>query len=621
MRLRPTLLASSLALALASLTACGTSAQAPAAPQAAVVQPAADPRPAAAPAPAAPAVAAAPAAVQQTAAAQAASAAYDFDMDVFHPVVARNGMVATEQELASKIGLDILKAGGNAVDAAVGIGFALAVALPNAGNLGGGGFMVVHDAKTGKNIALDFREIAPKGATRDMYLDASGKVVDGKSLYTHYAIGVPGTVAGMEHALKSWGTMPLAKVIAPAAALADKGFPVSETLAKILQQEKKNMGQWPATRAIFWKNGEPLKAGDTLVQKDLAASMRLIGQQGARAFYQGAIAQKIAAETAPHAGAVTLADLRDYQVVERTPTTGTYRGYQIVTMPPPSSGGPHLVQILNMLEPLPLAQWGANSAQTIHYLAESMKLAYADRSEYLGDPAFVKIPLKGLTSKAYANELLKTIDPNAARSGRSIKPGKPQPYESDQTTHYSVVDKAGNAVAVTYTLNTNFGSGIVAKGTGILLNNEMDDFSAKPGVANAYGLVGGDANAVAAGKRPLSSMTPTMVLKDGKPVLVTGSPGGARIITTVLQTVVNVIDFGMNPAEAASTPRVHHQWTPDELRIEKGLSPDTIALLKARGHNVQLKASMGRTQTIQLRGDALYGYSDPRNPDGKTLGY
>ncbi|KQR50376.1 gamma-glutamyltransferase [Acidovorax sp. Leaf160] len=621
MRLRQTLLASSLALALASLTACGTSAQAPAAPQTAVVQPAAEQRSAAAPAASAPAVAAAPAAVQQTAAAQAASAAYDFDMDVFHPVVARNGMVATEQELASKIGLDILKAGGNAVDAAVGIGFALAVALPNAGNLGGGGFMVVHDAKTGKNIALDFREVAPKGASRDMYLDAGGKVVDGKSLYTHYAIGVPGTVAGMEHALKQWGTMPLGKVIAPAAALADKGFPVSETLAKILDQEKKNMGQWPATRAIFWKNGEPLKAGDALVQKDLAASLRLIGQQGARAFYQGSIAQKIAAETAPHAGAVTLADLRDYQVVERAPTTGTYRGYQVVTMPPPSSGGPHLVQILNMLEPLPLAQWGPNSAQTIHYLAESMKLAYADRSEYLGDPAFVKIPLKGLTSKAYANELLNTIDPNAARSGKSIKPGKPQPYESDQTTHYSVVDKAGNAVAVTYTLNTNFGSGIVAQGTGILLNNEMDDFSAKPGVANAYGLVGGDANAVAAGKRPLSSMTPTMVLKDGKPVLVTGSPGGARIITTVLQTVVNVIDFGMNPAEAASTPRVHHQWTPDELRIEKGLSPDTIALLKARGHNVQLKASMGRTQTIQLRGDAMYGYSDPRNPDGKTFGY
>ncbi|WP_311222834.1 MULTISPECIES: gamma-glutamyltransferase [unclassified Acidovorax] len=618
MQLRHTLLASSLALALASLTACGTPQQPSAQQQATLSQPA----PAlAVPAPASAANTAAAPAVQQTAAAQAASAAYDFDMDVFHPVVAKNGMVATEQELASRIGLDILQQGGNAVDAAVAIGFALAVALPNAGNLGGGGFMVVHDAKTGKNVALDFREVAPQAATRDMYLDAQGNVVNGKSLYTHYAVGVPGTVAGMEHALKSWGTLPLAKVIAPAAALADKGFPVSETLAKILQQEKKNMGQWPATRAIFWKNGEPLRAGDKLVQKDLAQSMRLIGQQGAKAFYQGSIAQKIAAETKPHAGALTLADLRDYKVVERMPTTGTYRGYDIVTMPPPSSGGPHLVQILNMLEPLPLAQWGANSAQTIHYLAESMKLAYADRSEYLGDPDFVKIPLKGLTSKAYAAQLGKTIDANVARSGKSIKPGQPQPYESDQTTHYSVVDKAGNAVAVTYTLNTNFGSGIVAKGTGILLNNEMDDFSAKPGVANAYGLVGGDANAVAAKKRPLSSMTPTMVLKDGKPVLVTGSPGGARIITAVLQTVVNTIDFGMNPAEAASAPRVHHQWTPDELRIEKGLSPDTIALLKAKGHNVQLKASMGRTQTIQLRGGALYGYSDPRNPDGKTLGY
>ncbi|WP_343591603.1 gamma-glutamyltransferase [Paracidovorax wautersii] len=617
MQLRHTLLAASLALALASLTACGTPQRdATAQPAASVAAPKHSAMPVAEP----PAAAPAPAA-QQTAAAQAASAAYDFDMDIFHPVVARNGMVATEQELASQIGLDILKSGGNAVDAAVGIGFALAVALPNAGNLGGGGFMVVHDAKTGKNIALDFREMAPAGASRDMYLDANGKVVDGKSLYTHYAIGVPGTVAGMEHALKSWGTLPLAKVVAPAAALAAKGFPVSETLAKILQQEKKNMGQWPATRAIFWKNGEPLKAGDTLVQKDLAASIRLIGQQGARAFYQGAIAQKIAAETAPHAGAVTLADLRNYRVVERAPTTGTYRGYEIVTMPPPSSGGPHLVQILNMLEPLPLAQWGSNSAQTIHYLAESMKLAYADRSEYLGDPDFVKIPLKGLTSKAYAAQLLKTIDPNAARSARSIKPGQPQPYESDQTTHYSVVDKAGNAVAVTYTLNTNFGSGIVARGTGIMLNNEMDDFSAKPGVANAYGLVGGDANAVAPAKRPLSSMTPTMVLKDGRPVLVTGSPGGARIITAVLQTVVNVIDFGMNPAEAASVPRVHHQWTPDELRVERGLSPDTIALLKARGHNVVVKPTMGRTQTIQLRGGALYGYSDPRNPDGKTLGY
>ena len=594
MNIRQTLLSASLALALASLAACSATP-----PQAST----------------------APAAVQQTSAAAAASAAYDFDMDVFHPVVANNGMVATEQELASRIGLDILKAGGNAVDAAVGIGFALAVALPNAGNLGGGGFMMVHDAKTGKSVALDFREVAPLKATRNMYLDDKGNVINGKSLYTHYAVGVPGTVAGMEHALKKWGTMPLDKVIAPSIALAEKGFPVSETLAKILRQEQKNMGKWPATTEIFWKDGAPLKRGDLLVQKDLAQSMRLIAQQGAKAFYEGAIAQKIAAEMAPHAGAVTLQDLREYKVAEREPVRGTYRGHEVVTMPPPSSGGTHLVQILNMLEQWPLAQWGQNSAQTLHHMAESSKLAYADRSEYLGDPDFVKIPLKGLTSKRYAESLAKSIDPNRARPAKEIKPGQPQPYESDQTTHYSVVDKAGNAVAVTYTLNTNFGSGIVAKGTGILLNNEMDDFAAKPGVANAYGLVGGDANAVAAKKRPLSSMTPTLVLKDGKPTLVTGSPGGARIITTVLQTVVNTIDFGNNPAEAAAAPRVHHQWTPDELRVEKGLSPDTLALLKQRGHNIAVKPSMGRTQTIQIRNGLLYGYSDPRNPDGQTLGY
>ena len=610
MQIRHPILATSIALALASLTACQTAPVTP--PVEAPIKQAP-----AAPPPAVPLVLTAP----TTSAAQSAGSSYDFDMDVFHPVVAKNGMVATEQELASKIGLDILKAGGNAVDAAVAVGFALAVALPNAGNIGGGGFMVVHDAKSGKSVALDFREVAPMKATRDMYLDDKGNVVDGKSLYTHYAVGVPGTVAGMEHALKTWGTMPLARVIAPAAALADKGFPVSETLAKILQQEEKTMGKWPTTQAIFWKGGTPLKAGDMLVQRDLARSLRLIGQQGAKAFYQGDIARRIVAEMAPHAGAISLQDLRDYRVVERKPTRGTYRGYEIVTMPPPSSGGPHLVQILNMLEQWPLAQWGANSAQTIHHMAEASKLAYADRSEYLGDPDFVTVPEAGLTSKKYAAQLARTIDPNKARSAAAIKPGKPQAFESDQTTHYSVVDKSGNAVAVTYTLNTNFGSGIVAKGTGILLNNEMDDFSAKPGVANAYGLIGGDANAVAAKKRPLSSMTPTMVLKDGKPVLVTGSPGGARIITTVLQTVVNTIDFGMNPAEAAATPRVHHQWTPDELRVEKGLSPDTLGVLKQRGHNIALKPSMGRTQTIQIRDGGLLGYSDPRNPDGKTLGY
>lgn len=597
MQLRTTALASSLLIAVVSLAACSTTASNPGS------------------------TTAAPAVVTQNASAQAAAAAYDFDMDVFHPVEAKNGMVATEQELATQIGVDILKAGGNAVDAAVAVGFALAVALPNAGNIGGGGFMMVHDAKSGKDIALDFREVAPKGASRNMYLDDKGNVVDGKSLFTHYAVGVPGTVAGMTHALSRWGSMPLSTVMAPAIALADKGYPVSITLAKTLDQEKKNMGKWPATQAIFWKNGAPLQAGEPLVQKDLAQSLRLISQQGAKAFYQGEIAQKIAAEMAPHTNAITLQDLRDYKVVEREPVRGTYRGYQIVTMPPPSSGGAHLLQILNMMERWPMKQWGADSAQSVHYMTEAMKLAYADRAEYLGDPDFVKIPLQGLISKRYADALATGIKPQQAKPSQDIKPGKPQPYESDQTTHYSVVDKAGNAVAVTYTLNTNFGSGIVAKGTGILLNNEMDDFAAKPGVANAYGLVGGDANAVQAGKRPLSSMTPTLVLKDGKPALVTGSPGGARIITTVLQQIVNYIDYGMNPLEAAATPRFHHQWTPDELRIEKGFSVDTLNLLQQWGHKVALKPAMGRTQTIEIRNGLLLGASDPRNPDGRTMGY
>ncbi|WP_043008770.1 gamma-glutamyltransferase [Comamonas testosteroni] len=611
MQLRTTALAASLLIALTGLSACSSTAAPEAARKDGTAQASGNDAKAQAAAPA----------VTQTAAAQAAAAAYDFDLDVFHPVIAKNGMVASEQELATQIGVDILKAGGNAVDAAVAVGFALAVALPNAGNIGGGGFMMVHDAKSGKDIALDFREVAPRGASRTMYLDADGKVIDGKSLHTHYAVGVPGTVAGMTHALSRWGSMPLARVMAPAIALADKGYPVSVTLAKTLEQEKKQMGRWPATQAVFWKNGAPLQTGERLVQKDLAQSLRLISQQGAKAFYQGAIAQKIAAEMAPHANAITLQDLRDYKVAEREPVRGSYRGYQIVTMPPPSSGGAHLIQILNMMERWPMNQWGANSAQSVHYMTEAMKLAYADRSEYLGDPDFVKIPLKGLISKSYAGELAAGIKPQQARPSQDIRPGRPQAYESDQTTHYSVVDKAGNAVAVTYTLNTNFGSGIVARGTGILLNNEMDDFSAKPGVANAYGLVGGDANAVQAGKRPLSSMTPTLVLKDGKPVLVTGSPGGARIITTVLQQIVNHIDFGMNPAEAASTPRFHHQWTPDELRVEKGFSPDTLALLRQWGHKVALKASMGRSQTIEVRDGLLRGASDPRNPDGKTMGF
>lgn len=556
-----------------------------------------------------------------TNASQLAANRYDSSNDIFHPVYGKNGMVASEQGLATQVGLDILKQGGNAIDAAVAVGFALAVVLPNAGNIGGGGFMVLHDDKTGKDVAIDFREIAPAKASRDMYLDNQGNVIDGKSLFTHDASGVPGTVAGMEYALKKWGTMPLSKVLEPAIKLADKGFIVSDVLAQTLKEEKSTLGKWSASKAIFFKNGEPLKSGDLLVQKDLAKSLRLIAKQGAKAFYQGEIATKIAKEMQSHGGTMTLEDLKAYKVVERQPIIGDYRGYKVVTMPPPSSGGVHLIEILNMLEHYPIKEDGVNSAKNIHHMAESMKLAYADRSEYLGDPDFVKIPVTGLTSKAYANERVKTIDDNKARLASNIKPGKPQPYESDQTTHFSVMDKAGNAVAVTYTLNLNFGSGIVVEGTGILLNNEMDDFSVKPGVPNAFGLVGGTANAIEAKKRPLSSMTPTIVMKNNKPWLVTGSPGGARIITTVLQSVVNTIDHEMNPAEAIITPRVHHQWLPDELRVEAGISPDTIKLLQDKGHKVVTKAPMGRIQIIQADDSGFYGYSDPRNPDGKTLGF
>lgn len=556
-----------------------------------------------------------------TPAARVAAAAYDYDMDIFHPVVARRGMVATENRLASQAGLEILKAGGNAVDAAVAVGFALAVTLPNAGNLGGGGFMMVHEAKTGQDIALDFREMAPARASRNMYLDGQGNVVSGRSLFTPLAVGVPGTVAGLTHALRRWGSLPLSRVMAPAIRLAKRGFPVTATLAEALQKSAKTMGRWRETRAIFWRDGQPLKSGDSLVQRDLAASLQRIARTGGAAFYQGTIAHRIAAEMANHGGLISLEDLRRYKAVERKPIVGEYRGYRVVTMPPPSSGGVHLVQILNMMEGWPVHDWGADSAQTIQHMAEAMKLAYADRSKYLGDTDFVKVPVAGLISKAYAGSLAATISATHARPSSDIQPGHPQPYESDQTTHYSIVDAAGNAVAVTYTLNTNFGSGIVAAGTGILLNNEMDDFSAKPGVANVYGLIGGEANAIQPGKRPLSSMTPTIVLKDGRPWLVTGSPGGARIITTVLETVVDAIDFGMNPAEAAATPRFHHQWWPDELRVEKGISPDTLAILRSYGQHVVVKPTMGKTQTIQIVNGVLYGASDPRNPDGATLGY
>jgi gamma-glutamyltranspeptidase/glutathione hydrolase len=546
---------------------------------------------------------------------------YDTSYDILSPVKAKNGIVSSEQGLASQVGLDVLKRGGNAVDAAVAVGFALAVVLPHAGNIGGGGFMLIHDAKSGKDIALDFRELAPALAHRDMFLDSSGKITPGSSTSTHLAVGVPGTVAGLDLALRKYGTMSLKELIAPSIKLADQGFEVTPNLAQLLEASRNQLGKWPSSRAIFFNGERPLRAGERLVQKDLAKSLRLIAQQGPKAFYEGEIAKKIVAEMKNHGGLITADDMKNYQAVERQAVTGTYRGYQVVSMPPPSSGGVHIIQMLNMLEGYPLSKQGLNSAQTIHTMTEVMKLAYADRAEYLGDPDFINVPVTGLTSKRYADELVKKINLEQATPSAQIKPGKPLPYESDQTTHYSVADKFGNVVATTYTLNLLFGSGIVATGTGITLNNEMDDFSVKAGVPNAFGLVGGDANSVAAKKRPLSSMTPTMVLKDGKPFLVTGSPGGSRIITTTLQIIVNVIDHQLNPAEATIAPRFHHQWEPDMTRLERGFNADTLDILKSKGHKFSTGSSMGRTQTIKVTTEGFEAFADPRNPDGRALGY
>ncbi len=542
--------------------------------------------------------------------------------DIFHPVFAENGMVASQEATATRIGVDILKRGGNAIDAGVAVGFALAVTLPRAGALGGGGFMMVHHAETGETVAIDYREMAPAAAHRDMYLDAAGEVDTQLARYTHHAAGVPGAVAGLVHVLDRYGTLPLAEVLAPAIRLAERGILVTQDLSGSLESRRERLQRWPATAAIFYhEDGRPYRSGERLIQVDLAWSLRQIAAHGADAFYKGAIAERIAADMAAHGGPMTLEDLAAYRVAVRAPVRGTYRGYEIASMPPPSSGGVHLVQILNLLEDYPLASLGHNGAEALHLMAESMKLAYADRSQHLGDPDFWPVPVAGLISKAYAESLRATIDPARARPAAEIAAGDPMSYESPETTHYSVMDRWGNVVSNTYTINFGYGSGIVAAGTGILLNNEMDDFSAKPGVPNAYGLLGGDANSVAPAKRPLSSMTPTILFKDGKPLLATGSPGGSRIITTTLQIILNVVDHGMNIAAATAAPRVHHQWLPDELRVEAGLSPDTIALLESKGHKVVVKNVMGSTQSILRADEGFYGASDPRRQGALTLGF
>ena len=546
------------------------------------------------------------------------TAIYSSD-EVHHPIVAKHGMVATQHQLASEAGLEILKAGGNAVDAAVAVGFTLAVVLPRAGNLGGGGFMMVYDAKTGKTRAINYREMAPLLAHRDMYLDEEGNVDRVKLNFTHHSTGVPGTVAGLAHALETYGTMSLKEVMKPAIRLAEKGFAMTYDLSSLLQGYETRLKASPETKKIFYKGEGYYQPGEIFKQKDLAWSLKRISKKGPDAFYKGQVAERLVADMKANGGLVSMEDLATYEVEDTEPVSGTYRGYDIVSMPPPSSGGLHIIQMLNILEEYPIGYLGHNTAETIHLMAEAMKFAYADRSEHLGDPNFWEVPVDWITSKDYAADLRERIDRWKALPSEEIKPGSPDDYESDQTTHYTVVDQAGNVVVNTYTLNFSFGNGIVAAGTGILLNNEMSDLSAKPGVANAFGLLGGEANAVAPRKRPLSSMTPTIILKDGKPYFATGSPGGSRIITTVLQIIMNIIDHEMNVSEASHAARIHHQWYPEVLYVEKILNQDTQALLRAKQHDVQYRAAMGSTQTIMIKDGLIWGASDPRRPDAATV--
>jgi gamma-glutamyltranspeptidase / glutathione hydrolase len=539
------------------------------------------------------------------------------------PVESRNGMIVSQHSLATRAGLEVLREGGNAVDAAVTVGFVLAVTLPSAGNLGGGGFMMVHLAKSHETIALDYREKAPAASSRDMFLDRDGAVIPGKSAYSYQAVGVPGTVAGLAMALKKYGTISLARAVKPAIFLAENGFIVDGYLHDSLVSAKKEMVKCPASMAIFFKeNGEPYEVGERIVQKDLAWSLKEIAREGSQSFYTGSIAKKIVADMEANGGLITLKDLAAYQPVVRKPVHGAYRGYDIYSMPPPSSGGIHLVQMLNLLEKFPVDSLGHNSPETIHLMAECMKLAYADRSKYLGDPDFVKVPITGLTSKNYANELRRKVSLSKVTPSAEILPGDPGKYESSQTTHFSVMDKYGNAVSNTYTLNFSYGSCITAAGTGILLNDEMDDFSLKSGVPNAYGLIGGGiANAIEPGKRMLSCMTPTIVLKNDKVYLVTGTPGGSRIITTTLQVIMNVLDHKMNIAEATNAIRIHHKWMPDILYVEKGLDKVALRVLMQSGYKVEMIESMGCSQSIMKMGKIFFGASDPRGSSSLAEGY
>lgn len=524
-----------------------------------------------------------------------------------------NGLAVSTHELADAIGQKVLDSGGNAIDAAVAVGYALSVVHPAAGNIGGGGFALIHLAN-GQNITLDFREVAPAKATRDMYLDKNGNVIQDLSVVGYLAAGVPGTVKGMSAMLDKYGTKKLADLIAPSIELAEKGFAITERQAQTMLEAQGNLAKFASSKKYFLKpDGKTYKQGEILVQKDLAKTLRLIAQKGPDAFYKGEIAGMIEADMKKNGGIITKQDLAQYEVVWRKPVEGTYRGYKILSMSPPSSGGTHIIQILNTIENANITKLGYQSSQAIHIIAEAMRQAYADRSEYMGDPSFVKIPLDKLLSKAYAKSIYANIKPNATPSSE-VKPGLGPIHEGNNTTHYSVADKWGNAVSVTYTINGSFGAYAAIDGAGFLLNNEMDDFSIKPGVPNQFGLVGGDANAIEPGKRPLSSMSPTIVLdKSNKLYMVVGSPGGARIITTVLQVIINVIDYKMDIARAVESSRFHMQWLPDELRLEAfGLGQDTKDNLTKMGYKLVELPDMGDVNAILINNGVMQAAHDPR---------
>ncbi len=536
------------------------------------------------------------------------------------PLRARHGMVVAMEATAADVGVSVLEKGGNAVDAAVAVGFVLAVTHPFAGNLGGGGYMLIRLAD-GRTTFIDFRERAPQKASRDMYLDAKGALTK-DSTDGWRSSGVPGTVRGFEIAVSKYGKRKWAENMAPAVELASKGFPVSYALAEGLKGSRSLAGS-PESKRIFQKNGAFYDVGEKLVQPELAQTLERISKNGPNEFYQGETAKRFAEEMAKNGGLISLADLESYKAIERTPLTGKYKNYTIITAPPSSSGGIALLEMLGILEGSGYEKGGAGSASAIHYAAEAMRRAYADRNAYVGDPDFVKVPIAGLLDPAYLARLRASIDPERATPSDSVRPGKPVGSESLETTHYSVVDSEGNAVAVTYTLNGGYGNGITVPGLGFLLNNEMDDFASKPGTANMFGLVQGEANAIAPGKRPLSSMTPTIVVKEGKLFMTAGAPGGSRISTAVLQVILNVLDFGMNVQDAVDAPRFHHQWQPDTLSLERGISPDTVALLKSRGYEVDYAPGviLANVAAIVSDGGWLQGGSDGRSAMGKAAGY